>query len=205
MTGGRARLAAAGLALVLVVGLPAGCSSDSHKAAPKDDKQVTGTTVHQGDEGDGEAGHEHPKPTLVDPKTGKQGQIGEHDKYTAGSPPSPAFRQSDIPPQQGEVPLTVAVSPPCVEHGQDLTVVIKSDPGITVVAQIKWPNDQFSGLDNTRGTTGPDGLYKWTVKVQPTALYGQADLQAGAIDETNRSRTGSSGAWEFVVAPPGRC
>jgi hypothetical protein len=154
--------------------------------------------------------HDHAPPTLVDPQTGKQGKIGENDRYTASAPPPVEYRKPDIsgrggaaPP--GAVPLEARVTPPCVEHGQQVTVVLKSEPGITLAAQIKWPNEAFSDLDQTRGAAGPDGTLSWTVEIKPTALYGQADLMAAAIDEQKSGREGSSGDWFFVVAPPGRC
>lgn len=198
MTG--SRVTAAALVALLLLG---GCS-DSKPSQSAGGGASTSTTEQADDDSpDGE--DDHPKPTLVDPKTGKQGKIGARDKYTASSPPPVGFRDSDVPPQTGDVPLTVSVTPACVEHGQELTAVFKSDPGVTVAAQIKWPNGEFAGLDNTRSTTGPDGTHTWKVEVQPTALVGQADVMAAAIDERNSSRTGSSGSWQFVVASPGRC
>lgn len=193
-------------ALLAVAVLAAGGCSDGKK---KDSGESADTTLPGG--GAGSTGATEPRdtapPTLVDPATGKQGRIDEDDKYTAVAPPPPEFRPADLPGPPGDVPLTAAVTPGCVEHGQTLTLHFKSEPGITVAAQIKWPTDQFSGLENTRGTTGPDGVLTWKVDVKPTALYGQADAQAVAIDERagGRQRTGSFGNWQFVVAPPGRC
>lgn len=192
-------------ALFALAVLATGCNSDDPKDAPRakaGDGAAEGNDEH-GDGGD----HEHTEPTLVDPATGKQGRIRESDKYTAGSPPPPSFRPPDQPGEQGQVSLAASVSPPCVEHGQKLTVTLKTDPFATVAAQIKWPNEQFSGLDNTRATTGADGIHTWVVDVKPTALVGIADLMAAAIDERrgHQHRTGSHAGWQFVVAPPGRC
>jgi hypothetical protein len=197
--------AAAVAALIMLSGAASsGCGDKDHKRTASG-----GTTTTVGDDGDGHGdddGH-HPAPTLVDPKTGKQGRIEETDKYTASSPPPASFRQPDIVANKGEVPLEVKVSPPCVEHGQKLIAVMRSEPGITVAAQVKWPNDQFSGLDSTRGTTDADGTFRWEVEVKPTALWGVADLQVAAIDESaaGSTRSGSAGNWEFVVASAGRC
>jgi hypothetical protein len=199
-----------GLVVVLLVALVAtgGCTNSKKSESSGGDASLstggegaTGADDKQGEDDD------HAPPTLVDPATGKQGRIKEGDKYTAVSPPPVEFRPADVPGPPGEVPLTASVSPGCVEHGQTVTIQFKSEPGITVASQIKWPTDQFSGLDNTRGTTGPDGVLIWKVEVKPTALYGVADAQGAAIDERpeGRSRKGTFGNWEFVVAPPGRC
>lgn len=201
------------LAVVMLVAVAslAGCSTRSKaesSAGRTAGLEAGGEADHHGGKGEeGEDGHGHTEPTLVDPATGKQGKIRETDRYSAVSPPAPTFRDPDISGAEGSVPLTASTSPACVEHGQQLTVVLKSEPGMTVVAQIKWPNEQFSGLDSTRATTGPDGLHTWVVDVKPTALYGVSDLQAAAIDERpgHQSRSGSQGSWQFVVAPPGRC
>jgi hypothetical protein len=136
--------------------------------------------------------------------SGKQPVVRAGDRYSAASPPMTSVRPPDGVAQSGSVPLAASIAPGCVEHGQTLHVVLKSDPRMTVVAQIKWPNEQFRDLDNTRGTTGADGTLTWNVSVKPTALYGQATLQAAAIDE-HSSRSGTTGSWDFVVAPPGRC
>jgi hypothetical protein len=188
-----------------------GCGSGKHSAEPSGSgtsspagADVTSTTTS------GVGGHpKEAPPTLVDPKTGKQGKIEPEDTYTASNPPPAAFRPSDVPSSEpskpNAIPLDAKITPPCVEHGQQVTFVFRSEPGITVAAQVKWPNDQFSDLDNTRGTTGKDGTFTWKVTVTPADLIGQADLQAAAIDEHDRSRPGTSGDWEFVVAPPGRC
>lgn len=199
---------AAVLAVVMLLAVTslAGCSAKSKSASRTTTFEVEADGDHRDEEG-GEDAHGHTEPTLVDPATGKQGKIRETDRYSAVSPPAPTFREPDIAGAEGSVPLTASTSPACVEHGQQLTVVLKSEPGMTVVAQIKWPNEQFSGLDSTRATTGPDGFHTWVVDVKPTALYGVSDLQAAAIDERpgHQSRSGSQGSWQFVVAPPGRC
>lgn len=197
------------LAVLLAAVLAAGGCTESKKAESKgkDASLSAGGEASVGADGTPAEDDDHAPPTLVDPATGKQGRIKETDRYTAVAPPAAEFRPADVPGPPGEVPLTASVSPGCVEHGQTVTLQFKSEPGITVAAQIKWPTDQFSGLDNTRGTTGPDGILTWKVEVKPTALYGVADAQAAAIDERpeGRRRKGSFGNWEFVVAPPGRC
>jgi hypothetical protein len=185
MSGGRV------VAAALVLSLAAGCSAkDKTAGAPS----TTTSTVDAA-----KANASAP----VD-ASGKQPVVRPGDRYSASSPPMTSMRPPDGVAQPGSVPLAASIAPGCVEHGQTLKVVLKSDPRMTVVAQIKWPNEQFSGLDNTRGTTGADGTLSWEVSVKPSALYGQATLQAAAIDE-NSSRSGTSGAWDFVVAPPGRC
>ncbi|HEV7887405.1 MAG TPA: hypothetical protein VGO92_07595 [Acidimicrobiales bacterium] len=141
----------------------------------------------------------------VDPATGKQPRVRPSDRYSAAAPPPAGLRAADQVGAAGAVPLSASVAPACVEHGHQVVVVVKSDPGMTVAAQIKWPNEQFSGLDATRGTTSADGTLTWRVTATPAALYGEATLQAAAIDEKNGSRAGSTGSWQFVVAPPGRC
>lgn len=207
MTRGRLLLAGALVVVVGVVGALLWASDDSSSGGGGSTDAADVSADGGSGEGDDEHGDEHAPPTLVDPATGKQGRIGENDRYTAGSPPAASFRPPDIIGASGEIPLGASTSPPCVEHGQKLTAVLRSEPGISVVAQIKWPNEQFSGLDATRGVTGADGLYTWVVDVKPTALYGIADLQAAAIDERpgNEKRAGSQASWQFVVAPPGRC
>ena len=200
----RGRLLAAALALSLLV---AGCSGGDDKKPAAGAAGSTSTTQGDG-HGPGEDPGEHTTPTLVDPKTGKQGRIRESDTYTAVAPPPVVFRAADIGTgarEAADIPLEASITPACVEHGQEVTAVMKSDPGVTLVAQIKWPNEQFSGLDNTSGKAGPDGTLTWKVRVQPTALYGQADLMVAVIDEGNSSRKGTSGSWLFVVTPPGRC
>lgn len=185
--------------LVLAAVLATGGCSDA-----KEKKSAGGTaTLSAGGEATMAGGQSPP----IDPATGKQSRVNEADKYSAVSPPPTGFRSADVPGPAGEVPLTASVTPGCAEHGTTVTVQFKSEPGITVAAQVKWPNDQFSGLDNTRGTTGADGILTWKVDVKPTALFGVADVQAAAIDERpeGRSRNGSFGNWQFVVAPPGRC
>jgi len=202
MSGGRL------LAAALVITLAAGACSDSKDrdkdvgAAPGPGSPITFPV-------DGHAagdGHDHTQPTLVDSKTGKQGRIKETDRYSAVTPPAPSFRPPDDVGARGAIPLEAQVTP-CVEHGQTFEAVFRSEPKMTVAAQIKWPNDQFSGLDATRGETAADGTFRWTVIVKPTALYGVAYLMAAVIDESpqGRTRDGTQGNWEFVVAPPGRC
>ncbi|MDQ1437525.1 MAG: hypothetical protein QOK43_1154 [Acidimicrobiaceae bacterium] len=204
------RFSAAALAVLLAASSTGACAKSSHSTTAGR-KSTTGTTVllpgTPTTAPPAAHGANEPSPTLVDPKTGKQGNIGENDLYTASSPPSPKFRQADLGGVKGDVPLTAKITPPCAETGQTVTIVFHSEPGMTIAAQMKWPNDQFSGLDNTRGTSDSKGSLTWTVEVKPTALYGVADLMAAAIDEsdTGRKRSGSTGNWEFVVAPPGRC
>lgn len=201
MSGGR--LVAAALALSLLV---AGCGDDDKKPSAGAAGSTSSTTRDDG-HGPGEDPDAHPPPTLVDPKTGKQGKIRDSDTYTAVAPPPVVFREPDIGTgaEAGDIPLEASITPACVEHGQEVTAVMKSAPGMTVAAQIKWPNEQFSGLDNTSGKAGPDSTLTWKVRVQPTALYGQADLMVAVIDEGNAARKGTSGSWHFVVTPPGRC
>lgn len=187
-------------AVVLLGALAAGGCTDSKKAP-----SAGGSASASADRSDSSSTSVPAPP--VDPVTGKQGSVTPTDKYTASSPPPTGFRSADTPGQAGDVPLTASVAPGCVEHGKEVVFTFKSDPGITVVAQVKWPNDQFSGLDNIRDRTSGDGELEWKLRVQPTALYGVAELQAAVIDERpeGRRRKGSFGNWNFVVAGPGRC
>ena len=203
MNGGR--LAAA--ALVVVLGIT-GCSSKKDTDAGGASGSRPEATAPDGDGHEGEGDdHGHTEPTLVDPATGKQGKIRSTDKYSAATPPPPDFRPADVVGASGAIPLEASTSPPCVEHGKKLTTVFRSEPGVSIAAQIKWPNDEFTNLDNIRGTIGADGTYTWSVEVKPTAFYGIADIQAAVIDErpSGRGRNGTQGNWQVVVAPPGRC
>jgi hypothetical protein len=193
MRGGR--LVAA--ALVVLVGAGA-CSSKDHKGTSETSASTTSSMPAA------EVARLNAA-APVDPATGKQPVVRQGETYSAVSPPPTDFRAADGSGDKGVVPLSAKVTPACVEHGQTVHIVLKSEPGMLIVAQIKWPNDQFSGLDSTRGKAGKDGTWTWDVEVKPTALFGEATVQAAAIDEEDGSRSGTSGDWRFVVATPGHC
>jgi hypothetical protein len=137
------------------------------------------------------------------PSTSLKGRSPRVGPYSAADPPSSGFRDADVL-SPGPLPLTVRISPGCVEHGQTLDITARSRRGIYMRLSIVYPNGQFRDVPTHSATAGGAGTVTWSVKVTEEAKAGVGHLQVSARDP-DKGESGTTGAWDFVVAAPHAC
>lgn len=107
---------------------------------------------------------------------------------------------------QGDFPLTVRISPSCVNKGDVLTVELKTRPWASVAASLAF-SDKKAYEAYKIGAADPTGAWRWKPVVPKEAPEGPAELLLAVQDRSADSNDegaktngeGAAGRWAFQV------